>query len=191
MSGRHEPPTNGSFYLSLATSTLRAAIVIALIVGGVVVINSAFPESGSGGLAPDGGGVTGTTGETGVTGATGVTGDTGATGDGDGQEEPEFLGMAVAVRNGTSVSGLAGDTALRLEDKYGVNAIQVDDAPSTVSLTTIYYRSPSSQDEAELLGRQFFKKIEPKIAKLQAGDGVDRDVEIAIYLGTDYAAATS
>ena len=99
--------------------------------------------------------------------------------------------MNVAVRNGTGVSGLAGDTAARLEDKYGVNAIQVDDAPSTVSVTTIYYRSPSSQDEAESLARQFFKRIEPKIAKLQAGSGVDKDVEIAIYLGTDYAASKS
>ena len=69
--------------------------------------------------------------------------------------------------------------------------LQVDDAPSTVSVTTIYYLSPSSQDEAESLARQFFKRIEPKIAKLQAGSGVDKDVEIAIYLGTDYAASKS
>jgi len=172
----------------LATSTLRAAIVIALVVGGVVVINSAFPESGSGGGGvPDGGGLTGPTSPTGPTGTTGPTGPTGQ----GGQQEPEIVGMNVAVRNGTGVSGLAGATAEGLEADYGVNAIQIDDAPSTVSVTTIYFRSPSSEDEAELLARQFFKKIEPEIARLQGGGGVDKDVEIAIYLGTDYAASKS
>jgi hypothetical protein len=34
MSGRHEPPSKRSFYLSVATSTLRFAIVVALVVGG-------------------------------------------------------------------------------------------------------------------------------------------------------------
>ena len=188
MSGRHEPPSKRSFYFSLATSTLRAAIVIALVVGGVVVINSAFPKSGSGGGGvPDGGGLTGPTSPTGPTGTTGPTGPTGQ----GGQQEPEIVGMNVAVRNGTGVSGLASATAEDLEADYGVKAIQIDDAPATVSVTTIYYRSASSQDEAELLGKQFFKKIEPEIAKLQGGGGVDKDVEIAIYLGTDYAAYKS
>ena len=84
MTGRHQPPSNRSFYLSLATSTLRAAIVIALVVG-IVVINSAFPESGvSGGTSPSGTGTGGPTGTTDTTtdptGTTGPTGATGATG---------------------------------------------------------------------------------------------------------------
>jgi hypothetical protein len=192
MSGRHEPPSKRSFYFSLATSTLRAVIVIALIVGGIVVINQAFPGTSSGGgSVPDGGGLvtgpSGPTGESGATGATGGTGD-GNGGDGGQQEEPLLVGMNVAVRNGTGVSGLASDTAAKLEEDYQVNAIQIDDAPSTVSVTTIYYRSNGSQDEAELLAKQFFKKIDPEITKLQGGGGVDKDVEIAIYIGTDYAA---
>lgn len=191
MSGKHEPPSKRSFYLSLATSTLRFAIVVALVVGGVVVINSAFPDTSGGGgggtTIPDGGGLTG---PTSPTGPTGNTGPTGPTGDG-GQQEPDIVGMKVAVRNGTGVSGLAGDTAADLEEEYGVDAIQVDDAPQTVTVTTIYYRSPSSEDEAELLAREYFKKIEPEIAKLEAGSGVDKDVQLAIYLGTDYAAIKS
>jgi hypothetical protein len=190
MSAKHEPPSKRSFYLSLATSTLRFAIVVALVVGGVVVINSAFPESSGGGggtTIPDGG----ITGPTAPTGPTGDTAPTGPTGDQGGQEEPEIVGMTIAVRNGTGVSGLAGDTAAALEEEYGVEAIQVDDAPQTVTVTTIYYRSPSSQDEAELLATEYFKKIEPEIAKLEAGSGVDRDVQLAIYLGTDYAALKS
>jgi LytR cell envelope-related transcriptional attenuator len=189
MSGRHQPPSNRSFYLSLATSTLRAAIVIALVVGGIFVINSAFPETGvsGGGASPSGAEEpTGPTDTDGPTGPTDTDGPTGTTG-----QEPEVVDMAVAVRNGTSVSGLAGDTAKKLEDRFGVNAIQVDDAPSTVSLTTIYFRGAGQEDEAELLAAEFFKKIEPKIARLEAGSGVERDVQIAIYLGTDYASAKS
>lgn len=190
MSGRHQPPTNRSFYLSLATSTLRAAIVIALVVGGIVVINSAFPESGvsGGGASPSAPtSPTGATGPDGTTGnGTGPTGPTGTTG-----QAPEVVDLPVAVRNGTSVTGLAEDTARKLEAKLEVNAIQVDDAPSTVSVTTIYYRGAGNQDEAEYLATEFFKKIEPKIARLEAGGGVDRDVQIAIYLGTDYASSRS
>jgi len=190
MSAKHEPPSKRSFYFSLATSTLRFAIVVALVVGGVVVINSAFPDTSGGGggtTIPDGG-ITGPTAPTGPTGPTAPTGPTGGQGQ---QGEPDIVGMTVAVRNGTGVSGLASDTAVDLEETYGVDAIQVDDAPDTVTVTTIYYRNPSSQDEAELLAREYFKKIEPVVAKLEAGSGVDRDVQIAIYLGTDYAALKS
>ncbi len=184
MSGRHEPPSKRSFYFSLATSTLRFAIVVALVVGGIWVINSAFPESSGEALPGAGASPTGPTASTGPTGPSGATGPTGQTGG-----EPDLVGIPVAVRNGTSVSGLAGDTAAKLEKKYGMEAIQVDDAPQTVSVTTIYYRSPDLEDEAEFLAQRFFKKIEPNVAKLQPGEGVDKDVQIAIYLGTDYASS--
>jgi len=184
MSGRHEPPSKRSFYLSVATSTLRFAIVVGLVVGGIWVINSAFPAS-SGDALPDA--VSSPTGPTGETSPpTGPSGPTGATG---AVPEPDVVGVPVAVRNGTSVSGLAGDTAAKLEEKYGMEAIQVDDAPQTVAITTIYYRDRDLEDEAEFLAQDFFKKIEPNIARLQAGEGVDPDVQIAIYLGTDYASS--
>jgi hypothetical protein len=184
MSGRHEPPSKRSFYLSVATSTLRFAIVVALVVGGIWVINSAFPASSGDALPGPDASPTGPTAGTGPTGPSGATGATGATG-----AEPDVVGLAVAVRNGTSVSGLAGDTAAKLEEKYGMEAIQVDDAPQTVAITTIYYRGRALEDEAEFLARDFFKKIEPNIARLQAGEGVDPDVQIAVYLGTDYASS--
>jgi LytR cell envelope-related transcriptional attenuator len=185
MSGRHEPPNKRSFYFSLGTSVLRFAIVVALVVGGIVVIDSAFSDTGGGGT-PNGPGVTGPTATAGPTAPTGPTGTTGG-----GNQAPQIVDMNVAVRNGTGVSGLASETAAKLEDKYGVNAIQVDDAPSSVSVTTIYYRRPSSQGEAEYLAQKFFKKIEPQIAELPSGSGVDKDVELAIYLGTDYATSQS
>jgi hypothetical protein len=181
--GRHEPPSKRSFYFSLATSTLRFAIVVALVVGGIWVINSAFPEADGGGALPDGAVTTGPTAATGPSGATGPTGETGPTE----PQEPDLSGVPLAVRNGTSVSGLASDTAAKLEEDYGMDAIQIDDAPDTVAITTIYYRSADLQDDAEFLAQDFFKKIDPRVAKLQPGEGVERDVEIAIYLGTDYA----
>ena len=58
------------------------------------------------------------------------------------------------------MDGLARDTANKLEVKLEVNPIQVDDAPSTVSGTTIYFRGAGNEDEAEYLASQFFKKIE-------------------------------
>lgn len=187
MSGRHESSNKRSYYLSVATSTIRFVIVVALLVGGVAVINSAFPESSGGGGALPGGDIVVPTGPTGATGPTGTTGAGGGQGGQEDVAEPEVVGLNVAVRNGTSVSGLAGDTAAKLENKFSVNAIQVDDAPSPVSVTTLYYRSADDQDEAELLAQSFFKKIEPMIAKLEAGSGVDKDVRVAIYVGTDYA----
>ena len=54
--GRHQPPTNRSFYLSLAASTIRFAIIVALVVGGVVVINQAFQAPASSGSGGGGGG---------------------------------------------------------------------------------------------------------------------------------------
>jgi hypothetical protein len=188
MSGRHESSNKRSYYLSVTTSVFRFVIIAALLVGGVVVVNSAFPESGTGGGIPEGG-VVAPTGATGATGSPGATGGTGGQTQAPDVAEPEVVGMNVAVRNGTSVSGLAGSTAGKLEKKFGVNAIQVDDAPSPVSVTTIYYRNPDQQDEAEYLAQRFFKKIEPMIAELEAGSGVDKDVALAIYLGTDYASA--
>lgn len=168
----------------MATSTLRFAIVVALVVGGIWVINSAFPASSGDALPGVVPSPTGPTGETGPpTGPSGPTGATGAV------PEPDVVGVPVAVRNGTSVSGLAGDTAAKLEEQYGMEAIQVDDAPQTVAITTIYYRGRDLEDEAEFLAQDFFKKIEPNIARLQAGEGVDPDVQIAIYLGTDYASS--
>lgn len=181
MAGKHEPPTRRSLYISVATSTLRAAIIIALVVGGIVLIDRAFPFS-EGAL---GGGVSTTTPPVSPTAPASPGQQTG----GGGQpEQPQLSGVNVAVRNGAGVTGLAAETASRLEKRFEVNAIQIDDAPAPVAVTTIYYRREVNQDEAELLASRFFKGLSVEVLPLEAGSGVDRDVQIAIYLGTDYAA---
>lgn len=179
MSGRHEPPTNRSFYLSVATSTLRFAIIVALVVGGIVLLNQAFPEGGTSALPnPSGGASTPTPSPTSK-----------PTKKPKPTTSPQVVGVKIGVFNGAGVTGLAGDTALMLERKFGYDAVQVTDAPASVAQTTLYYRSPSDKAEAQELARLAFKGLEIKIARLDAtATNVDRPVQVAVYLGNDYAA---
>lgn len=181
MSGRHEPPTNRSFYLSVGTSTLRFVIIVALVVGGVLLINQAFPVLGSsgGGTIPNGGpGVSPTSTPTTPPPKPPKT-----------SPSPQVVGVRIAVFNGTSVSGLAADTLTTITKRYGMVAAQDPaDAPSDVAQTTLYYRSPADEVEAQFLADDFFKSLDVQISRLEPGTDVSRDVQVAIYLGNDYAA---
>ena len=186
--GRHEPPTNRSFYLSVAASTIRFALIVALVVGGVVVINQAFPEGASsadGGAVPTGGAGPGeTAGPSGPTGATGDTGEEPAN-----VPSPTITGTRIGVFNGTGVSGLAGDVTTELESEGYVAGQEAADAPAPVSVTTLYYRTNVDRVEAEYLANEFFRRLDGvKVAKLQRGSDVDPNVQVAIFLGNDYAA---
>jgi hypothetical protein len=186
--GRHQPPTNRSLYLSVAASTLRFAIVVALVVGGVVVINQAFPQAVTEtGEALDGGGpaITETPSPTQTPSPTRPAN----------TPSPTVAGTFIAVFNGTSVSGLAADTQTVLVEEFGyVAAQEPDDAPSDVAVTTIYFRSRRDRVEAEFLANSdFFRRIRDTIlvAPLEPGTQVDRTVQLAIYIGNDYASAVA
>jgi hypothetical protein len=174
----------------VAASTIRFAIIVALVIGGVVVIDQAFPETpsadtGDGGTVPiDGGGIDVSESPSPATGATGTTG-------GQAPPSPTVVGTRIAVFNGAGVSGLAGDTQTQLTDDYGYVAAQDPaDAPAPVAVTTIYYRANKDEIEAEFLVSDFFKDLDDvMIQKLEPGtEEVGRDVQLAIYLGNDYAA---
>jgi len=181
MSGKHEPPTNRSFYLSVTTSTLRFVVIVALVVGGVFVITRAFPEPvvpGTGG----GGGATGS-----------PTPSTSPTEPPKETPSPQIAGVVLGVYNGTSVALLAATTATKLEQKYGysvpVQPGHVGDAPTKpVAVTTLFYRTTQDKVEAQALANNFFKGLDVQIQKLEAGTGIPKDVQVAIYLGNDYAA---
>ncbi|HEY7661212.1 MAG TPA: LytR C-terminal domain-containing protein [Actinomycetota bacterium] len=183
--GAHEPPTNRSFYLSLAASTLRFVIIIALVVGGIVVIDQAFP-------APSAGSDT----ESPLDGGTPPVSETPSptptqeTGSQEPEASPTIVGTRIAVFNGAGVSGLAGETQILLVDEYGYVAAQDPaDAPAPVPITTIYYRAKKDRVEAEFLAQDFFRRLDVEILRLEPGIGeIDRSVQLAIYLGTDYAA---
>src|SRR6266508_3518598 len=126
MSGRHEPPSDGSFYFSLATSTLRFALIVALVVGGVVLIDQAFPQDGTAAQRPRGG--------------------------------------------STSPSPRAG-------------------AAGPVATATVYYPTAGDRIEAEALAENVFPELDVKISRLtDSQTNVEQRVQVAIYLGTDYAA---
>jgi LytR cell envelope-related transcriptional attenuator len=189
--GRHEPPTNRSFYLSLGASTLRFAIIIALVVGGIVVIDQAFPaaDTGDGATAPLDGGVD-------VTGATGETEPTGPAGDTAREEpapSPEVIGVRIAVFNGAGASGLAADTQTLLEEEGYIAVQDPADAPAPYPVTTIYYRAPKDEIEAEYLANSFFEDVDDvEIARLEPGTAtIDRSAQLAIFLGDDYASLTA
>jgi len=191
--GTHEPPTNRSFYLSLAASTIRFAIILALVVGGVVVIDQAFqaPASSGSGGGDGGGDVPGLSGGGPTTSPSPQpTAPTGATGNTAPEPSPQVEGVRVAVFNGAGVTGLAGDTMLTLEDDYGyVEAQPPTDAPSSYAVTTIYFRGASNKVEAEFLAEDFFAPLDVEIKKLQPGTAdINQDVQLAIFLGSDYAA---
>jgi hypothetical protein len=176
--GSHQPPTNRSFYLSLAASTLRFAIIVALVIRGYVIDQAPALSSddgdGGGTTPPITGGTVGGTGETGQTGATGATA-TGPTG--VDAEPPTTEGVRIAVFNGTEASGLAGETQLQLEERYGYIATQVPaDAPSAYPVTTIYFNAPKDRVQAEYLASDFFKKLDDvEVVRLDPGTGSSID----------------
>ncbi len=178
MSGRHEPPSKRSFYFSLATSTIRFAIIVALVAGGVVVISKAFPGGGTQGALPNGGGPPVTQSPTASPSKSPKP-----------PASPQVQGVHVGVFNGTTVTGLAAATADKLQSKFGYVADQIGDAPSQVATTTLYYRSAKDKVEAEYLAENFFKGLAVKVTRLAPESDVEKSVQVAIYLGTDYAGA--
>jgi LytR cell envelope-related transcriptional attenuator len=193
----HQPPTNRSFYLSLAASTLRFAIIVALVIGGIVVIDQAFPALGEGDGGGGGGGATapltgGTLGGT-ATDTTGPTGTTTATGGTGAEPSPTVVGVRIAVFNGAGVSGLAGDTQVRLEELGYIATQDPLDAPTSYPVTTLYYTAPKDKVEADYLASSFFKKLDGvEVVRLtpDAGD-IDPSTQVAIFLGNDYATLKS
>ena len=188
----HQPPTNRSFYLSLGASTLRFAIIVALVIGGIVVIDQAFSASSSGDGGGDGGGATvpptgGTLGGTG-TSATGPTGETATDGTRP-EPSPTGVGVRIAVFNGAGVSGLAGDTQARLEELGYIATQDPADAPTPYPVTTIYYNAPKDRVEADYLANSFFKKLDGvEVVRLEPDTAdIDPSTQVAIFLGNDYA----
>ena len=190
----HQPQTNRSFYLSLGASTLRFAIIVALVIGGIVVIDQAFStsSSGDGDGGGDGGGATaaptgGTIGGTG-TDTTGPTGETASDGTRP-EPSPTVVGVRIAVFNGAGVSGLAGDTQARLEELGYIATQDPADAPTPYPVTTIYYNAPKDRVEADYLANSFFKKLDGvEVVRLEPDTAdIDPSTQVAIFLGNDYA----
>jgi hypothetical protein len=135
----HEPPTKRSWYVSVATSTLRAVILAAAIVIGIVVIKNAFPQNTSQGITTTSSGRSGTAAPS-VTPS--VSPSASAT------AKPRVKGVTVQVLNGTDTTGLASIVTGRLE-KAGYT-MRTPGNVNNASKTNIYYQS-GFQPEAQLL----------------------------------------
>lgn len=181
MTGRHEPGSNRSFYLSVATSTLRLLITAALVLGGVTLINQAFPESPSG---SGGGGAS----PTASTPPAEESPSPSASPTESQAPIPSLSGIRIIVLNGTSVQGLAATASDALVERFGVVAATPGNTASRVNQTEVYYRTADLEDEAQYLVLQYFKELNVRVQELPPNTpGVPGNVDIAVYLGTDFA----
>lgn len=182
MSGRHEPSSSATFWFSLSTAVLRAALVVAGIVVGVFVLSKAFPTGSA--EPPPVGGDGGT--ETTPTETPDGDGGGGNGGGGGGQPQadasPQVRGVQVSVLNGTGIDGLAACTADRRlgELGYQVDEADIGDASREYEVTTISYARDFEAD-AEFIGDELFPDAELQ----RIGGGAITDVSIA--LGPDAA----
>ena len=103
--------------------------------------------------------------------------------------------VRVAVENATSTAGLAGATAARLQAAgYNVNdETDVGNAPSESTTTTVYVRGVDNRAAAKCLRKKFFKIAEVRPMPTEGLTGttpsIEPAVQVAVYLGSDYAAA--
>jgi LytR cell envelope-related transcriptional attenuator len=183
----------------VGTSTLRFAIIVALVAGGVLLISRSPQDAtatlSSGTRSPNptesatgSGQTTGGGGQTATGGGEGAT-----TGGGQSTPSPQVQGVKLAVYNGTYETGLASGAADELRQLgYKINAdTSVTDAQTKpVDQTTLYYVSRDDKIEADALANDFFKDFDVKIQKLPDElSPVPDGVQVAVYLGTDYAGA--
>jgi LytR cell envelope-related transcriptional attenuator len=98
-------------------------------------------------------------------------------------------GIRAAVENATSVKGLAAATAAKLKSAgYSINAqTDVGNAPSQSRATTVFFRGADNQQAALCLKKRFFPVATVKL--LPASAGLSGLVQVAVYLGSNYAAS--
>jgi hypothetical protein len=174
--GKHEPPSKRSFYISLATSTLRAVVLIAVLVAGVVVLANAFDRNESESVTPTPGRTTSVspTGPDATTTA-GVTPPTTTP-----PPSPPVEGIVVKVLNGTNTTGLAGSTSDTLSQE-GYTILEPGNS-EVRDQTTLFYRA-DSEAAAQGLKQRFFPTAVLEIAD-PAVFGTEANV--TVILGADY-----
>jgi LytR cell envelope-related transcriptional attenuator len=176
LTGKHEPPSGSSFYVSLATATLRAGLIVAAVAIGVFVLSRAFPEADSPTPQSTGGPIV-------PSPATSPT-EAEESPSPSPEASPEVEGVRLAVLNGTSETGLAAAAAQDLRALgYRVDDEDIGDAQNKpYEVTTLFFR-PNSRLEAQHLRNTVFKgaKLERATAQL------DPDVRITVVLGLDWA----
>jgi LytR cell envelope-related transcriptional attenuator len=175
----------------VATSTVRFAIILTLVVVGAILI-AQFPQGAT--SAGPGSSPTPAGSRTGGSNGGSKGGGQGNNNGGGSQQTPAptATGIKVAVYNGTTQTGLAADVAAVLVKKLGVKVnpqTSILNAPSIpVDMTTVYYVSATDKVAASALADVLSKKLTTpaKVQKLPVNATVPAGVQVAVYLGTDY-----
>ena len=180
MSGRHEPSSPATFWISLSTAVLRAGLVVAAVVLGIFVLSKAFPTADEEPPPVAGTGAPETT-ET-------ETGDA-ETPDGGGGGQgtqppgtPDVQGIEVAVLNGAGITDLASCVADEVVRRLGfrVNEDDIGNADSEYEVTTIFF-TKKFRDAAEFLRDEGFPDADLRSASSEAF------TDISLNLGPDAA----
>jgi hypothetical protein len=173
LAGKHEPPIRKSL-LRVATSTLRALILAALVVLGVIGLTKLFPQNES----------------LGITGASPGSQVSNSPSPGSSvspspssNRKARVKGVAVLVLNGTSRKGLAAEVSRTLASA-GYKPKVPRNAKAT-KRTIIYYRA-DSLPEAQLIFRKYF----PDALLKPAPPSMPSDVRVEIVLGADFVASS-
>jgi hypothetical protein len=160
----------------MATSTLKAVILVAVVVVGLVVLRGAFPDNVSEGIAPTpSGGPVQTTSPTPSVSSPAPT-------------TPSATGnlrknkTTIQVLNGTDKQGFAGEWSQALKSDGWKPTDPANG--NTTETTTILYR-PDFLAEAQALQETYF----PTAQLDEAGASVPAEVEVQILLGGDAPAA--
>jgi len=100
----------------------------------------------------------------------------------------KISGTQLAVENAhTSMNGLAAAVAIKLQAAgYRINSSDIKNAAADQATTSVEFRTAADRDAAKCLRKKYFAGA--KLGKLSANAGVSSSVQVAVYLGADYAA---
>ncbi|HEV3474051.1 MAG TPA: LytR C-terminal domain-containing protein [Actinomycetota bacterium] len=155
----------------MATAVLRAALVALAVALGIFVLSKAFPSDGQA-ITEEPGAVISPTAPVAPAISPPPTRAS--------PQVSEPSEVSIQVLNGTSVSGLADDTRLLLEDA-GYDVLTIGNANRSYETTTLFYH-PKSRVDAEALAQQFFS------GAILEETAPDADVDVTVIIGADYAA---
>jgi hypothetical protein len=159
----------------MATSTLRALILVALVVLGILGLTKLFPQNESLGITGAGGGSP-------KAGAS-PTPSQGQSPSPTPSRKAKVKGVVVLVLNGTSRKGLAAEVSRTMENAGYKPKVPGNAKPTR--RTIIYYRS-DSLPEAQLILRKYF----PDALLKPAPASVPADARVEIVLGADFVASS-
>jgi hypothetical protein len=173
--GKHESGGKKAFYLSMATSTLRGLILVALVILGFLGLTKLFPQNTSLGVTPGSSSVTSP--------PPGSSPSASPTPTKSRKPRPKGQ-VTVLVLNGSTKNFFAAQVSQSLKDD-GYKVRTPDDYPQKIQTTIIYYQS-DSQPEAQRLQRQRFQgsDLKPAPATLSS------DIDLEVILGADQAGLT-